>query len=96
MLKRLSDLEERDAEKDKILNEIIRILKIADAIDEGKSAYNIACVYSILKNENQCRNWLFKSKALRTLTPKEHIMNDKDFDNMRDKEWFKEFIESLD
>jgi hypothetical protein len=55
-------------------------------------SYNLACVYSLRNQEKECKQWLEKSHQAGRLPNCDHISKDADFDSMREKPWFKEFL----
>jgi hypothetical protein len=74
----------------------------ADGIDEllkaestqpGHAAYNLACVCAKQEKETDSRKWLQRAKALGKLPSRDHIDRDPDFQTVRDRQWFKEFLD---
>jgi len=68
----------------------------AEAIVEGSSSYNLACVFALGNEEDDCRKWLLKSRDAGNLPNREHLEEDIDLDSVREKEWFKEFLNELE
>jgi hypothetical protein len=47
-------------------------------------------------DEQECLQWLSKSKDTGQLPERSHLDRDADLDPIRDKQWFKEFLETLE
>ncbi len=62
----------------------------AESIEEGSSAYNLACAYALLGDEAGCRRWLETCQRCGTLPRRSQVMADADLESVRDKEWFKQ------
>ena len=62
----------------------------------GKGAYDLVCINSIQKNFEEAKRWLEVSYESGTLPTLEHLENDTDLDNLRDFQWFKEFLKMLE
>lgn len=62
----------------------------ADSLEKGSGAYNLACVYALRKNKEECKRWLLAGQEAETLPPRDQAMKDKDLDIVRDEAWFKE------
>lgn len=68
----------------------------AEKIKKGFGAYNLACIESHLGNEDECKRWLEASRETSiNLPPLEYIQKDADLDPMRDKQWFKDILDTL-
>ena len=67
----------------------------AESIAPGTAAYNYACLCSLRGQEEDCQTWLQKSRDYNYLPSRKHLEEDSDLDNMRDKPWFREFLDSL-
>ncbi len=65
--------------------------KAAD-LEHTSVFYNLACLEALVGEERMSREWILKSQASGVLPSREHIANDTDFDNMRDREWFQELL----
>lgn len=76
-------------EKQRLLDEAKEKLQKAESFRPGSSAYNLACLYAVLGDENECERWLKTGELARTLVTREHAMSDLDLQSVRDKEWFK-------
>lgn len=79
--------------------------KFQKALDLGcdKASYNMACYYSLMNDSENCKIWLEKAREAYSKEPrelliqhKEHMLKDRDLDNVRGEQWFKEFMDSLD
>ena len=62
----------------------------AESIKSGSSAYNLACIYALKGNKDECRKWLLVGQEADTLEPRERAMKDKDLESVRNEAWFKE------
>lgn len=61
----------------------------AEVLKKGEGAYNLACVYALRKDKDNCRKWLNVGHENGTLPTREHAVKDSDLDSVRDEEWFK-------
>lgn len=66
----------------------------AESIQPGDGAYNLACVYARLGNEAACREWLERTRELGKLPSREYVKNDPDLENIKDSQWFKDFLQA--
>ncbi|AAN53142.2 hypothetical protein HRJ35_02880 [Shewanella oneidensis MR-1] len=57
--------------------------------------YNLACLYSLLHDDLNCKEELFACYKAKTLPDKNHLNTDTDLDFVRNKEWFKELLDTL-
>lgn len=83
-------------EVDQLFALSVEKLQQAEELSAGSGAYNLACVAALRGEEEECHEWLEKSRDAATLESLEHINNDTDLDGVRDSDWFKEFIAGLD
>jgi tetratricopeptide (TPR) repeat protein len=67
----------------------------ANELVRGSGAYNLACINSLQGNLKEARKWLEEAFLTGKLFSLEHMENDTDLDNLRDEEWFKEFMEKV-
>ncbi len=70
-------------------------LLAAEDISPGAGSYNLACLCSIESKPDECKQWLEKLHDTGKLPNREKIESDDDFDNVRESDWFKEFLDSL-
>jgi len=64
----------------------------AEQLSPGTGSYDLACLCSLLGEENDCLEWLQKSLGTGTLPNPEHLSTDSDLDRVRDCDWFKQFL----
>jgi tetratricopeptide (TPR) repeat protein len=76
------------------LEQATEVINRAEALKPDK-CYNGACLASIKNDENDCKERLFRAKAAKTLPSRQHLEEDEDLANMRDKPWFQEFLKDL-
>ena len=85
--------------KDKNINDLLieaeKELLEAEALMPGSAAYNLGCVYARLGNETECQRWLARTKELGKLPDQDNIATDPDLENVRDSQWFKDFLGEL-
>ena len=62
----------------------------SEEFTKGIAAYNIACCYAILENENKCEEWLKIAKETGRLLSKERASNDRDLKKYAKEDWFKQ------
>jgi tetratricopeptide (TPR) repeat protein len=79
----------------KLLETAKSFLLKAEALSRGGGSYNLACISSLLGNEAECHQWLRNAVENGQLISRPEIERDKDFTNVRDKQWFKDFLETL-
>ncbi len=82
-------------EKDDLLTKAEILLRNVEDIKSGFGSYNLACINSIRNNEDECLKWLENSYEHGKLVTIEHMNEDSDLDNVRDKDWFKDFIKKV-
>jgi tetratricopeptide (TPR) repeat protein len=82
-------------EADQLYAQAKEKFQAANALVPGLSSYDLACIAALQGKEDDCLKWLKDSQAHGKLQSLQHIDEDKDFDSVRDKEWFKEFRASL-
>lgn len=67
----------------------------ANKIQKGSAAYNVACIQALRGNAEACHQALEQAKQFGSLPDEINILSDVDLDNVKQAEWFKEFIETL-
>lgn len=67
---------------------------MAEKIFRGSASYNLACIYAMRGLDEQCREALEASRDSSSLPEVEDILNDADLANVKQSEWFTEFIAS--
>jgi tetratricopeptide (TPR) repeat protein len=67
----------------------------ANAIQAGTASYNLACIHGLRGDKTACLSALEKARDKVTLPDAEEILNDPDLDSVKEKDWFLEFMESL-
>ncbi len=67
----------------------------ANKIQKGSAAYNVACIQALRGNAEACHQALEQAKQFGSLPDETNILSDVDLDNVKQAEWFKEFIETL-
>jgi NAD-dependent SIR2 family protein deacetylase/Tfp pilus assembly protein PilF len=82
-------------EADRLLNDAEEKFQKTEKIEEGKGAYNLACIYAIRRNEEDCKKWLELSRDKGALPNRKHIEEDEDLEFVRDKKWFKDILDGL-
>ncbi|KAL0488990.1 hypothetical protein AKO1_013428 [Acrasis kona] len=60
--------------------------------NKGLSLYNMSCLNAVFCKEDEARKYLFDAYEMEILTV-EKLCEDTDFDNVRDKPWFRELVE---
>ncbi|MGY6276599.1 TPR end-of-group domain-containing protein [Methylomonas sp. MgM2] len=67
----------------------------AGTIQKGSAAYNLACIYALRGDEPACRKALEQAKDFGSLPDIATILEDVDMDNVKQAQWFKDFIEAV-
>ncbi|MCE1253802.1 MAG: SIR2 family protein [Anaerolineae bacterium] len=83
------------SEADELFRQSIDIFMKSEKLQEGRAAYNLACVSALMGRELDCQTWLEKSKQAGNLPSRQHIETDTDLDGVRHKDWFKCFVEEI-
>jgi tetratricopeptide (TPR) repeat protein len=88
-----------DQAKTKVGEEAHRLFGLArekyrrvEEISPGDSAYNQACLATLMGDEDGCRNWLNRSEEAGTLPSREHLLTDEDLESVRQLQWFENFL----
>ncbi|MBI3170236.1 MAG: hypothetical protein HYZ22_17265, partial [Chloroflexi bacterium] len=82
-------------EQQSLYQQAKEVLLRAEAIKEGCASYNLACVCALINAEEDCQQWLAKSKEFGNLPSRQHLEQDTDLDSVRKKKWFIEFLETI-
>jgi len=67
----------------------------AERIQKGSAAYNLACIYSLRGQTEPCLEALELSMEFGSLPDTEDILNDADLAQVKDAQWFVEFMERV-
>ena len=81
--------------KNKLLIQAKEILLKAEESKEGSNSYNLARVCALNSEGDECLKWLIKSKERGDLPSRTHLEQDPDFANIRDRQWFKDFLKGV-
>jgi len=68
----------------------------AEKLKPGAGSCNLACIASLRNQVNECKKWLARAEKYNELTDINWLKTETDFDNVRDKPWFRNIIESLE
>jgi len=82
-------------QRQRLLAEAKEKLYVVESASPGSSAYNLACLGALAGEEAECREWLEKSQKAGALPSREHLANDPDLENVREKAWFGDFLEGI-
>ncbi len=74
-----------------LLDRAREVLDRHEALDRSQP-YNRACLAAIQGDEEGCRERLARAKEFGALPPAEHLKSDPDLENMRDKPWFRPYL----
>lgn len=80
---------------DKLFVEAEKKFLKAESISPGYGSYNLACLCALRAEVAECRKWLKKSYTFGDLPSLEYLLKDSDLNNVREKEWFKNFLKKL-
>jgi tetratricopeptide (TPR) repeat protein len=67
---------------------IAMFMKVEE-LKKGAAAYNLACVWCVLGNEDECSRWLKIGEEEKMLPNRQYAIEDPDLEAFRDKEWFR-------
>jgi tetratricopeptide (TPR) repeat protein len=81
-----------DTEANQLLDLAEEKLKTALNLSSTGTSYNLACLYALRGQENDCREWLEKTYDVGTLPNCDLLAKDTTLDSVREKPWFKEFL----
>ena len=80
-------------QRSELLREAQERLLEGERVKEGSCAFNLACAADLMGQVDDCRRWLLVALKHGKLTAK--LMEDSDFDSVRDLPWFKEILAAL-
>ena len=80
LLVRCSKLISNAKDKRQMLKEARIHFQKAEDLEEGVASYNMACVYSLLRNFEACAEWLIRCHQYNRLPPIEFISRDNDLE----------------
>ncbi|MCD2450981.1 hypothetical protein GO003_011305 [Methylicorpusculum oleiharenae] len=67
----------------------------ANRIQKGTASYNLACIYALRNENEECLKALDDSDEHGSLPSIEDILNDPDLNNIKSHQWFTDLIEGL-
>jgi tetratricopeptide (TPR) repeat protein len=67
----------------------------ANAIQAGTASYNLACIYGLQGNKEECLKALEKARDKGALPEASEILNDPDLASIKEQDWFVAFMETL-
>ncbi|MEI6335521.1 MAG: hypothetical protein WCS87_13250 [Methylococcaceae bacterium] len=67
----------------------------ANAIQAGTASYNLACIYGLQGNKDECLKALEKARDRGALPEADEILNDPDLAGIKEQDWFVAFMEAL-
>ena len=67
----------------------------ANAIQAGTASYNLACIYALQGNKDECLKALEKARDKGALPEAGEILNDPDLAGIKEQDWFVAFMEAL-
>lgn len=89
-------LDKKDPKRQELLQKAIEKYKRAESFTRGVAAFNIACAYALLGDDEQCKDWLYLARDIGRISSRKRVEVEEDLESMYKKEWWGEFIESLD
>lgn len=69
--------------------------EIADQIQKGSSAYNLACIYALMGEGDACLEALQNAQKYGSLPTVQEILNDPDLEKVKHHAWFTDFTQLL-
>ena len=82
-------------EKKRLLLEAAEKYKKAENFTRGTASYNLAAIYSLLTEKEECKKWLGVAKETGRMLPKAEFEKDDNFSNMWGEEWFEQLKHDL-
>jgi tetratricopeptide (TPR) repeat protein len=79
----------KEKQRENLLKEAISAFMKVEKLKPGAAAYNLACAWCLLGNEDNCHMWLKIGEEEKTLPERQHAIEDPDLKAVRDNEWFK-------
>jgi tetratricopeptide (TPR) repeat protein len=80
---------------DKLYSQAKESFEVANRIQQGSASYNLACFYSLFKDEEYCLAALQTAREHGSLPSIEDMTHDPDLQNVVNSDWFVDFIKSL-
>ncbi len=81
---------------DERMEQALGMFQQAEKIQPGIAAYNLACIYSLRNDPEECKKSLEVARENDELPPLEDVENDADLANVSQLEWFIEFVTPAD
>ncbi|HOH30554.1 MAG TPA: hypothetical protein PLC40_12830, partial [Candidatus Hydrogenedentes bacterium] len=88
----LADVQDSEEERRRCLEQALEKAEHAFSRNLKQAAYNCACYAALLGKVDECRQWLARAEAERSLPPLEHMQTDKDLDGVRETVWFRDLV----
>ena len=67
----------------------------AEKIQNGFASYNLACLSALEGNQTECQKYLENARDTGLVPELEAVQNDDDLGPVKNRKWFKDFLESL-
>lgn len=80
--------------KEEYLINALEVLKPLETKQPSK-AYNLACVYALMGEFNECKDCLERAFSAGTLPLKSHMLEDRDLRHVHEEEWFKKLVSKV-
>ena len=88
--------QKEDSQRNSLLTLAVEKFHAAESLVPGSGSYNLACGHALLGDEEKCKKWLNACLDTGKLPGRDHLQNDTDLDSVRNKQWFKKLIASLE
>ena len=79
---------------DGLYNLAMEKLILAEKLQPGVAAYNLACIAALRGDEAGAENWLLTSQRIGQLPSRQDLLNDLDLASIRKKSWFEKILAS--